>query len=138
MASRLLVYFPLCFVFLVSIGVLFDYYSLDRADDFGLINYSIHITNIVWLRLLLLSFLMLFGMAMSIIHEEYIQSKQKQPFKETLKSLANPRKIILPVLLSPIVFYSVYLITSVQPDDVIALLLAFQNGFFWQKVVQPS
>ena len=39
------------------------------------------------------------------------------------------------ILISPIVFYSVYGITSNQPDNIVSILLAFQNGYFWQSIV---
>jgi len=38
------------------------------------------------------------------------------------------------MLVSPIVFSSVYVGTRQQPDYVIAFIFAFQNGFFWDQV----
>jgi hypothetical protein len=37
---------------------------------------------------------------------------------------------------SPIVFSVVYVAVNQQPDDVIAFLLAFENGFFWNRVLE--
>lgn len=37
---------------------------------------------------------------------------------------------------SPIVFSVVYLAVNQQPDDVVAFLLAFENGFFWNRVLE--
>ena len=40
------------------------------------------------------------------------------------------------LVVSPIVFYAVYNATKEQPDNVVSLLLAFQNGFFWQVILE--
>ncbi len=40
------------------------------------------------------------------------------------------------VLVSPIVFASVYLVIQDQPDVVINHLLSFENGFFWSAVLE--
>lgn len=37
---------------------------------------------------------------------------------------------------SPIVFSVIYLAANQQPDDLIAFLLAFENGFFWNRVLE--
>ncbi len=39
-----------------------------------------------------------------------------------------------PILVSPVVFYTVYLFASKEPDTIVALLFSFQSGFFWQSV----
>jgi hypothetical protein len=39
------------------------------------------------------------------------------------------------IFASPIVFSVIYLAANQQPDDVIAFLLAFENGFFWHRVL---
>jgi hypothetical protein len=41
------------------------------------------------------------------------------------------------VLVSPLVFSIVYKAAGEQPDSILAVLLAFQNGFFWQAVLEP-
>jgi len=39
-----------------------------------------------------------------------------------------------PVLVSPIALFSFYTAASTEPDTVVAALMAFQNGFFWQTI----
>jgi hypothetical protein len=39
-----------------------------------------------------------------------------------------------PVLVSPIVFLTVYTTSTKQSRGVVPVLLAFQNGFFWQTI----
>jgi hypothetical protein len=41
-----------------------------------------------------------------------------------------------PLLIAPVVFYPVYLMASDQPDTIVAGCFAFQNGFFWQTVLE--
>jgi hypothetical protein len=52
------------------------------------------------------------------------------------KKLIFNMSLLKPLLLSPIVFFSVYLASKTQTDNVISLLLAFQNGFFWQTILK--
>ena len=39
-----------------------------------------------------------------------------------------------PTLISPIIFMPVYVAATKQPKGVIPILVAFQNGFFWQTI----
>jgi hypothetical protein len=39
-----------------------------------------------------------------------------------------------PLLVSPIIFYSVYVFASKTPDTTVAMLFSFQSGFFWQAI----
>jgi hypothetical protein len=41
-----------------------------------------------------------------------------------------------PVLVSPIALFSFYKAASTEPDTVVAALMAFQNGFFWQTILE--
>ena len=43
-----------------------------------------------------------------------------------------------PVLISPIVFMSVYVTATKQPRGLIPILVAFQNGFFWQTIIEGA
>ena len=43
-----------------------------------------------------------------------------------------------PLLVSPLVFYATLGVANQQPDPVIAGLMAFQNGFFWQAILQTG
>lgn len=40
-----------------------------------------------------------------------------------------------PILIAPIVFYSVYATIQTLSDSLLAVLIAFQNGFFWQSIL---
>ena len=56
---------------------------------------------------------------------------------DDLKSALNFKKMKA-LLISPIVFGAVYIAVSNLSDPFLALLLAFQNGFFWQSVLLSS
>jgi hypothetical protein len=43
-----------------------------------------------------------------------------------------------PVLVSPIIFMPVYVAATKQPRGLIPLLIAFQNGFFWQAIFDTA
>ena len=43
-----------------------------------------------------------------------------------------------PVLVSPIIFMPVYVAATKQPRGLIPLLIAFQNGFFWQAIFERA
>lgn len=43
-----------------------------------------------------------------------------------------------PVLIAPIVFYGVYATINTLPDSLLAGLIAFQNGFFWQSILRSE
>ncbi len=54
-----------------------------------------------------------------------------------LKSLFS-FKNIKPILIAPIVFYGVYATVNTLTDDLLAVLIAFQNGFFWQSILKAE
>ncbi len=43
-----------------------------------------------------------------------------------------------PVLISPVMFLVVYVGATKQPRGLIPILVAFQNGFFWQTVLEKA
>lgn len=45
---------------------------------------------------------------------------------------------IKPVLIAPIVFYGVYATVNTLSDNLLAVLIAFQNGFFWQSILKAE
>jgi len=48
------------------------------------------------------------------------------------------RELFLPVLVSPIVFFSIWSIWKGDPTTFALPLIAFQNGFFWQVVFSKA
>ncbi|SRR6266436_2702693 len=56
--------------------------------------------------------------------------------KSFLSSVFRSATTIRSLLISPIVFFVSYKLASSQPDDLISILLAFENGFFWQAIFE--
>ncbi|MEM8809853.1 MAG: hypothetical protein AAGF01_27860 [Cyanobacteria bacterium P01_G01_bin.38] len=54
---------------------------------------------------------------------------------QTLESVFRWRTF-KPVFIAPIVFYAVYLISKDITDPIVDILLAFENGFFWQALLE--
>lgn len=50
------------------------------------------------------------------------------------RALLRSGEFACSVLVAPIVFCGVYIAIKQQPDQVIAFLFAFQNGFFWDQI----
>jgi ABC-type Na+ efflux pump permease subunit len=43
-----------------------------------------------------------------------------------------------PIIISPIIYYAVYNLTANQPKNLVGVFLAFQNGFFWQTIIDNA
>ena len=43
-----------------------------------------------------------------------------------------------PIIISPIIYYAVYNATANQPRNLVGVFLAFQNGFFWQTIIDNA
>jgi ABC-type Na+ efflux pump permease subunit len=43
-----------------------------------------------------------------------------------------------PMLVTPIIFLPVYVAAAKSPRGLVPILVAFQNGFFWQTVIESS
>ena len=54
------------------------------------------------------------------------------------RRVMNSTAFLMAIIVSPIVFFAIYNSTAQVPDNIVALLLSFQNGFFWQTVLEKS
>ena len=88
-------------------------------------------------RAVILYAIMVVGMLSRGIHD-YIQNLTSISFSAAIKKVVRSTAFVTAVLVSPIVFFTLYNITRSVPDDIIAALLAFQNGFFWQTVLESA
>ena len=70
---------------------------------------------------------MLLGMLSTTLYDA-LDTKSKLITSERLTALGKA------AIASPIVFFCVYKIAQDHPDGAVSLLLAFQNGFFWETV----
>ena len=79
---------------------------------------------------------MLVGITFGSVHESLKAVRGEVGILEVSKRALNSAAFFKSVLASPIVFGGVYLAAQKQPDQVIALIFAFQNGFFCNAILQ--
>jgi hypothetical protein len=88
-------------------------------------------------RPVLLFGLMLAGIVASAVydHMKELQSK-KSRFKlsKLLASFGDNPRLWMAICVSPLVFFVTYQAIAQLPDDTVAMLYAFQNGFFWESI----
>jgi hypothetical protein len=88
-------------------------------------------------RTLLLYFVTLCGIWGRILQMR-LSAAGKGPISmryELIGSFSEPN-LWIAVLVSPIIFVATYKAAAQNPDTVLALVLAFQNGFFWQTILK--
>lgn len=86
-------------------------------------------------RFITLVAVMLGGIVASYIFEITKKSKSTiNIFRELAKMLTSSR-FIMAIVVSPLIFNSIYLIVGDNPQSIGDYLLAFQNGFFWETVM---
>lgn len=79
---------------------------------------------------------MLIGVVFGSMHEHLKGANATDnAFRKALGAL-NSAAFLRSILASPIIFAAVYLAAQRQPDQVIALIFAFQNGFFCNAILQ--
>jgi hypothetical protein len=63
-------------------------------------------------------------------------TSQAVDLRRELREMLHSPNYYRGIFASPIVFGVIYVAANQQPDDVIAFLLAFENGFFWQRILE--
>lgn len=69
---------------------------------------------------------MLIGMAFNYLWDHFRAGRRWEDIKAA--------DFVLPFLVSPIIFFTIWSIASKREVDFILALIAFQNGFFWQAI----
>ena len=77
-----------------------------------------------------LFFWMLLGMAANYLWELFKNDKEWSDIRLT--------QLLLPFFVSPLVFYSIWVLASKEQVAFVLVLVAFQNGFFWQVVLAKA
>ena len=80
---------------------------------------------------------MVIGMLARGLHD-YIQRCSSINIIMATRRVMNSTAFLMAIIVSPIVFFAIYNSTAQVPDNIVALLLSFQNGFFWQTVLEKS
>lgn len=86
-------------------------------------------------RRLILYVLMIIGMFSRDIHD-CIQDLPRTSLTAAIRSVIRSTAHLTALPVSPIVFFVLYNAPRSVPDNTVACLLVFQNGFFWQTVLE--
>jgi hypothetical protein len=79
---------------------------------------------------------MLVGLFAGVINERLARPEHSENLlKEISVALTGPG-LFRALLASPLIYAGVYAAAQKQPDTVIALIFAFENGFFCQTILQ--
>lgn len=78
---------------------------------------------------------MVAGIASSLLTERLTSSNGTNTWRE-LKGVFQSTQFILAVVVAPIVFNAFYASVSEVPRGLPDFMLAYQNGFFWQSVLE--
>jgi len=117
-------------------GLLFSRWIVGNPHLVFLEYYSISPGEVPASRILVLGSCMLAGVLASVLADE-LAAQGRRPISITrviLQTLRRPHTWTA-LVVSPLVFYGVYAQVKYEPDSITALLLAFQNGFFWQNII---
>lgn len=81
-------------------------------------------------RFLLLTVSMYFG----ILSNSFLKQIDKNG-KFSIWHVIESKSFKVAILLSPFVLFITYILIRKQPDDLIAIFMSFQNGFFWESII---
>jgi hypothetical protein len=81
---------------------------------------------------------MLLGITFGSVYESLNTRRGKVSFKDELSASLTSAHFFKSLLASRVVFAGVYVASGSQPDLVVALLFAFQNGFFCDAILRDS
>lgn len=83
---------------------------------------------------------MFFGIISNSIWTHVAELPKNEPVSigRVLKSALRSASLVRSALVSPIVFMAVYALVKSEPDAIVAHLLAYQNGFFWESVLRKQ
>lgn len=73
---------------------------------------------------------MLLGMIAKALHDNLIGGVRMDTLLE--------KEVIIPVLVSPIIFGGIYGIMRETPRNIGTFIFAFQNGFFWKAIFSQT
>jgi len=127
------VFFLICTLVLTSLYLTYQdlsFLNFDRPSNAAIANPSFS-------RILVLIVSTLLGITAGYLHTRLQGSLSSRfNFNDELEKMFHAPDYYRALFASPIVFSVVYLAVNQQPDDVVAFLLAFENGFFWNRVLE--
>ncbi|MEQ4718009.1 hypothetical protein [Nonomuraea sp. B19D2] len=89
-----------------------------------------------WGQLAVLVAVMVAGLVAGHLFEELKKASGRISIIAELRGITSSPRFWMALLVGPIVFMSVYLAIKDHPHTLADYLLAFQNGFWWETVLQ--
>ena len=86
-------------------------------------------------RFISLIVVMMAGIVCSYIFEVAKKSGSTINIVAELTKMLSSTRFIMAIVVTPLIFNSIYLTIGINPQTVGDYLLAFQNGFFWETVM---
>ena len=86
-------------------------------------------------RFVTLTAVMIAGIVASYIFEAAKKSGPTVNVPAELGKMLTSSRFIMAIVVSPLIFNSIYLAIGLNPQNIGDYLLAFQNGFFWETVM---
>lgn len=81
---------------------------------------------------------MLIGLFFGALHQQLSGKNEQVKMASELKVAVTSAAFFRSLLVAPLVFGGVYAISGSQPDLVVALIFAFQNGFFCEAIFREK
>ncbi|QJW90268.1 hypothetical protein HNV11_13225 [Spirosoma taeanense] len=95
-----------------------------------------------WIKVIIFFLVMLLGMffkqTWDFLKKEQASGVDVANLWKIMRKSTSGISFLLAVVISPLVFYSIYFVIKDIPDDIKAGFLAFQNGFFWYYIFEKQ
>jgi hypothetical protein len=89
-----------------------------------------------WGQLIVLIIVMLLGLVAGHLFERLKKATGPVSILAELRGMTHNARFWMALLISPIIFMSVYILIRDRPSTIVDYLLAFQNGFWWETVLR--
>lgn len=86
-------------------------------------------------RFLTLVGMMVAGVICSYVFEVAKKSGPRINLPKELGKMLTSSRLVMALVVSPIIFNSIYITIGSNPQNIGDYLLAFQNGFFWEAIL---
>jgi hypothetical protein len=82
---------------------------------------------------------MVIGITFGVLHTALEPSEAvKLPLKQKIANALVSAQLVRSLIAAPLIFCGIYAATKTQPDRVVAMLFAFQNGFFCNAILKSK
>ncbi len=84
----------------------------------------------------LTSIAMLAGICFGSVYERIRNRKRDVNLWKEFRSALTSGHFAISIIIAPLLFSSVYTAARAEPDFIVATMLAFQNGFFCERILK--